>query len=466
MPKLIKFCNLYSYLEQRDEELLEAIRHRCLGKILSPGLKYKGITFIFPNPELRKKIIEGVYSSNPKEASKIIKSLVIPLPLITGKDFKNEDQIGNLMGATMGVDSVSDVEVQLSGGIVLSKATDFKTDDDVSNIAIWNITSGEMPTSPSETPYTAPKKISTKKTKGSAELVRNAGSVGGVSFGGVSSSDHIRQTIAEKVEQSYLTALQSKSPDVGYYRAVITLLESLSDSTYKKILPMLDKNPIINFYLLVEPYKKSKSDFTLSDTEISGWNYDSNKQELPELRQKHHFLLNGKVERKGGDEPTPTKVKYIATPEEIKLFIEKIQKRHEKLSSGRSSSANEQDLLRIATLSSKNIVDGIQKAYKKTYKSDASKRLWQDEFRFALRQIVRELQATPSSIEQADKFVKEFQHFIKIQMPSNDYESELQYVKEIESVDPSDHFTAQVLFVNSQNFLYQNGITKDSIELK
>ena len=247
--KLQKYCRIFQWVEDKNEDLATAIRDLCMEGALS-ARRGNGTTFILPTEAVIKKICEATYGPNPEEAVALIEGHIIPDIVRTAADF-NSGQ-GSRLGIKLEVKSTSGEKVTLAGGAVLVIASDFRPliKD---KIAVWVAESGDVPLTGS--PFV--KKSPAPATKRGRSVVR-----GGRPEGDPHASGSKRMDLTIKLETAFKACIQQKlckSTHNTYLTLMIQLMAHLKDtdeSLYSSIGPMLSKSPIVSWYLIVEPYKK------------------------------------------------------------------------------------------------------------------------------------------------------------------------------------------------------------------
>jgi hypothetical protein len=447
--KLQKYCRIFQWVEVKDDALAGAIRDLCMEGALSGGRR-SGATFLFPSTGVRKEIVKKAYSADAEQAIRLLDAHIIPDSVRTAADFKRG--VGSRLGIKLEVESASGSAVTLKGGAKLKPASDFhplRKD----NIAVWEVESGEVPL---EGPaFEAPKRGRGEYHGGNADPSGN---------GALNS----RQVLASTVENDYDKCMRSdrcrtKDPYLAHSVSLLNFLKGNHPNVLVAVLPMIDRDPAVTFYLLVEPYKTEGSDYVLSDDILfgpSGWNgaevfegavsefqgfFDSlGSQSAPSAEDQSsgnpvvpYVFKDAGFVRSGIDNvrlqivgEDGRKANKIATPKLVHQVYESLI--------AQNAIGGAQPILPDDTI---RLLPG-------------SKKLWQDELRFVLHAALMEMRGQPSY--QTAQFA-EIVRMVRFSRPGNDYSSEAQ-LSNVEllqqNVSAQAEFSLLIKFINSTDFLY------------
>ena len=252
--KATKFCSIQNWLIQEDSELYDAITQICATKRINPS-KYGGITFIVPDKATRKAFIDAAYNDH-ELALAIFLSHVVSERLVPERF---QSPIGSKLGILFNVKSISAKSVKIVGNagkdIAITPIVYGK------EIAIWQA-DGQMPlTGDAYKPHRNDKKAE----GGAADKIK-------YKTDGLS----LRTQIALRVERDFPNSF-IKGQNI-YLAKVISLLCHLQHNhknIFNAVLPLIDRDPIVTFYILLEPYKRDPPYilpcYILSDNESIKW---------------------------------------------------------------------------------------------------------------------------------------------------------------------------------------------------
>ncbi len=256
--ELVYFCRIFQWVQKQDPDFADAIKDLCMEGALSN--KY-GVTFLYPTDKsYRQKIIDKTYSEDANEAVRMLESLLVPIALLSGRDW-DKQPVGNKCRVLFKVKVVDSGTVEIEGKepIVLTLCSEFKKLGNNQNAVVWLVKKGTLPTSGGEL-YEMPK-LERKAPKGKT---------------GAGDDDNIvRILIAMSVEGQFKSCMMADrckkyNPYIGTMISLLKFLKSKYPDVYKDILPLLDYDPIISFYLIVQPYKTTGKYF-LSDDVLRDW---------------------------------------------------------------------------------------------------------------------------------------------------------------------------------------------------
>ncbi len=284
--KLQKHCRIFLWVEGHDPALAQAIRDLCMEGALSPGRASSGVTFLYPTAAVRKEIIEKAYGPDAEEALRLLDANIIPEVVRTPAEFRRVG--GNRPGVQLKVVGAEGSLVRLEGGAVLRPAEDFsplRKD----NIAVWTVEEGELPTEgpPAPKPSGA---VRPRVSGGRARRRAHGGQpdapppVAAESQPLLGDMEHLsaRAVLAAKTEAAFNTCMQkdrcrSYDPYLDVVASLLLWLQSPKGDPdrFLGVLPLIDRDPVSCFYILLEPYK-TRGEYLLPDDLLFGgpdhWN--------------------------------------------------------------------------------------------------------------------------------------------------------------------------------------------------
>lgn len=232
---LTKFCRIYVYIEQREPGFAELIRSMCLEGMLSPGRRNVGITFLFPDAALIKKIEDKAYSGDEEEAVRLIQTLIIPDVFQTSAEFGKRPS-GSRFGVKFDVEKAEGDKVVFKG-FEIKKVKDFAGLRN-ENLAVWDLVKGLPPMTGAA--YIPPEREMNKTRGGADEVPR------------LPSTKPLRLLAAEAAEEAYKANLD----DSVYLKKAVSLMIYLREYeplVIDTLVPVLDYDPMATFYILFEP---------------------------------------------------------------------------------------------------------------------------------------------------------------------------------------------------------------------
>ncbi len=256
--RLSKYCRIFQWVETQDSALAGAIRDLCMEGQLWPR-RGRGVTFLYPKEKAyREEIIAKTYSDEAEQAIRMLEALILPVHVATPADFRGD--IGSKLGVKLEVESISGGKIMLQGGVQLAAAPSFeplRRD----NIAVWLLEAGRAPLDGAEwRPSRSPPKPKRTVRGGSSR----------------------RLMLADRTMQAFIGCMD-KPPDFctayhPYLANVVSLLNFLDKrhpDLLQKVRPVLDRDPIVTFFLLIEPHRQS-APYLLDDSVLFGgplaWN--------------------------------------------------------------------------------------------------------------------------------------------------------------------------------------------------
>jgi hypothetical protein len=442
--QLTKYCRIFQWLQARDPDFAGAIRDLCLEALLNPSGRSPGVTFLYPKDKAyRDDIIEKAYSDDANEAAKHIESLIIPDALLQCSDFQRRP-VGSRLGVKYAVESAGQGKVKLANGVELAAVEDFHTGEwREADIAIWYVVKGRLPLSGES--YKPPPRE--RKAKGGAEgaplvLLNN------------------RQLAASKVEAAFDKTMREGKihldhPYLGKVVSLMNYLQHHSPDTFQTVLPILDYDPIVSYYLLLEPYKNpSSGPYLIPDSLVEGeggWNNaDAYGNAVEEYVALFTNLPNSQVtsatDLQTGDPVIPYVFRdqpYIAT--QVDLVRQQCE----------ANPRNIQSIIEdaYALLGGQNTVGGVGPILPTSTKGAiaGSKKFWQDQFRFIVGMAIQRMYSGPYSTATFDKIIVD----LRLAHPGNNYGSEVNLTDLMKaSAVKTAAFMVASKFVRSTDFLY------------
>jgi hypothetical protein len=282
----VKHCQIFTWVEAQDPALADAIRHLCLAGLFHPRGR-PGVTLLYPKDKsFREEIVSKADGENAEEAVSLIESLVLSDVYRTGADFAQKP-VGSARGVKLNVESADASRVRLAGGLELVPAEDFRLltrGEGTPPLAVWYIAKGRPPLEGEAFHPPAPKRRARGGGPGRAPGLPND-----------------RAHLAARTACEFDRCMQKDrcrefDPYLARSVSLLRFLQLQHPDEYTKVLPLIDYNPLLTFYLLLEP---AKPDPRLLADELlfgdGGWNgaclyenavedYLSVFRELPELK--------------------------------------------------------------------------------------------------------------------------------------------------------------------------------------
>jgi len=448
--ELNKYCRIFRWIESQDPEFAEIIRDLCLERSLTPGPHQSGVTFLYPKDKAyRQEIITNAYSKDADEAVRIIESLIIPEALIHGSDFKKYP-IGSKLGVKYDVESADASMVTLANGVELVPTHNFHTlASRKGKLAIWIVNKGRLPLVGKEY-KPQPHKPSMKSKK------RKIG-------GGESDEEEdieralpYRQMLALELQVEFISCMRRNGDKCKKYNPYLAKMVSLLNyldhnhkSVLEKVVVFLDYDPLISFYLIVEPFK-TKGELLIPDNILFGpncWNcVDCYTDAVAEYLKFFNKMANTK--------PTADMPRVFCLRSDLNNEINTLREKY--YNNDNIFSAIEVFQKDYGNLVDNNKINNIGPVLPKSSKDALTlyKKIWQDEFRFKISSEVYALYMQHEFNEH--NFITMFTT-LHTQLVGNDYEKEtmLTNIKELrDTVSKKSHALEYLVFVKSSDFLY------------
>jgi hypothetical protein len=290
MPKSRTFyCSVISFLDAKYSSYAEAIRDLCVDRELLPRRHGYGLTFVIPKD---KKIIDNIVkavdsdnSSDLTNATRFVRSCIIPIKIDDGSNFLNRP-IGNKL-TKLKVSDASANKMSISPDVVITKATDFQAQEG-HEIAIWYLESGTIPTEGDHFMVPMqPKPDKARKVKGGFEDSTS-----------VSDSTHVmRSQIYERIQQYFVYALCCKQANmykkctpVNTYVSILNQMNSDDRAVFIRALPF---SALASMYICIQP-EKTTGTYVVPDSIINriGDSYEGTTK-LPEFDQLMNYTPDG-----------------------------------------------------------------------------------------------------------------------------------------------------------------------------
>jgi hypothetical protein len=450
---LIKYCRIFQWVEAKDEDFAGAIRDLCKEGALSGGRS--GATFLFPTAAVRKEIVKKAYTTEAEEAITLLDAHIISDSVRTSADFKRG--VGSRLRIKLEVEAASGDTVTLTGGAKLKVAADFRPLNK-DNIAVWEVVSGEVPTTG---PEFVPPKVTRGGRPGKEHHRAHAAYSGGTAL-------NSRQVLAANVESEYNNCMRAdrcrtKDPYLAHTVSMLNFLKGKRPELLVMVLPIIDRDPAVTFYLLVEPYKTSGSDFVLPDEVLfgdSGWNGASIYEGAVSEFEGYFGSLSAQgapsaEDRSSGDPVVPYVYRDAGY---IRSAIDNVRLQIVGADGHNANKVTTPKLVHqvYESLIAQNAIGGAQPILPDdTIRLlPGSKKLWQDELRFMLHAALQTLRKEAAYNEGS---FAEIVRMLRFSRPGNNYSAEasLSNVELLQSnVAPQAEFEMLLKFINSTDFLY------------
>jgi hypothetical protein len=436
-----KYCRIHQWVSDQDPKFANAIRELCLEGALSGGRS--GVTFLYPKDEAyRAEIVEKAFSMDADKAVEMVNSLIIPMYLASGKDFSEQD-IGSRGGVKFDVKSADSGKVKLDGDVELTLSDDFvPLDNRQGSLAVWIVSKGRPPLTG------APFKAGAgrpKKTEGGAERKYHGGREE------LARGD--RALLATAVEAAYGQSVLARTPN-PYLCKSVSLLNYLRLSRpelYGAVLPLIDYEPIVTFYILLEPYKRTGEYILPNDVLFGegGWGGAEIYSDAVREYEAHFAAAPGAAGADASAVPAIYRDRAAVAAQ-----VDQLRAQFARGSKPRDAPKIVCEM--YATLAAQNSIAGLGPILPAATLRiiSGAKKLWQDELRFHLHYTLRELRAAPFS---ASEFNSEVVQTLRNMRPGNNYDRETSLTNPGDlqwNTSPSMELLLLNKFVNSTDFLY------------
>ena len=153
-----RYCSILNYIKNSDEDLYDIITDLCIARWFTPRRK-NGITFLFPDSALVKKIKKIVGEDEPEKVIPLFKALILDDYLPEPSDFENKkSDIPTRDRKKLPIKNVSGDKIILSNGATLSPDKSFKPRSDRMNMAVYKLSGNLVPTDTEKADYSNLKK--------------------------------------------------------------------------------------------------------------------------------------------------------------------------------------------------------------------------------------------------------------------------------------------------------------------
>ena len=417
-----KYCSIMKWIEEQDNDFANALKDICMENRLANA------TFLYPTDKAYRKEIIDKAEKETEVGLALAESLIIPDVLVTENDFISRP-IGSKGGIKYEAELVGG-KVMIQKTVELAQAPTFRplnkrTDRD----AVWLIVKGKLPTTGE--PF-SPNSKRVKK--------------GGAPDNGSGISSKKRSDYAQMLESKFIACAckDNCSTQNPFLEAVVSLLNFLNEhhkEIFETIVPLIDSNPVIAFYILFEPYKLT-GDYLIPHGVLyseDGWNEQTQIGNLKEdylefFTQTYPCLLYTDLDSVksaiSSARESCGQVPPKAIPKVTEIYSQLI---------ANNSINSASPIYPASTI--KNLT--------------ADKKLWQDEFRITISKSLEDARVLPPS-EKESSLKKIFDN-IKLTWPGDDYIKERRYTKKSaqdEAPVKRDGFEAISLFIKSHDFLY------------
>ena len=411
--KLKMYCHIHQWVDVKDGALAGVFTDLCMKNALAGGRS--GATLLYPTAAVRKEIATKAYSAAPEEAIRLLNAHIIPTAVRTAANFRSG--VGSRLGIKLEVESASDSDstVTLKGGATLKPASDFLSLRN--NLAVWEVKSGEVPLEGAA--FEAPKRGRGEYRGGSAFI-------------------NSRQELAATVENAYDMCMRSdrcrtKDPYLAHAVSLLNFLKGTHPNALVAVLPMIDRDPAVTFYLLVEPYKTEGTDYVLDHDVLfgpNGWNGAEVFEGAVSEFQGFFNSLGSQAAPSAEDSTSGNPVVPYVFRGDAGFIRSGIDNVRMQIIGSDGRNANKVSTPPLVhqvyeILITRNAISGAQPILPNDTirRLPGSKKLWQDELRFMLHAALMGLRDQPSY--QTSQFA-EIVRMLRFSRPGNHYSDEAQ----------------------------------------
>ena len=446
--QLAKYCRIFQWVEDQDADFAGAIRDLCLEGLLSPGSGGRGVTLLYPNKACREEIVSKEYSDDAEAAVKLVEAHILPDVFSKSADFSSHP-VGNRLGFLLDKPAVSGGTVKFEGGLTIKIADSFHPlggrDGRDRQIAVWLVESGRGPL--------------TGAAYRPAPAAKRGGAVGGGRRRAIGGGPTPRQQLAAAAESDFdqcmaLDRCRTRNPYLAAVVSLLRFLQAKAPDAFLAVLPILDYDPVISFYLLLEPYK-AQGDLLLAEGLLFGdgaWNgtiaYGDAVADYESIIRSAAGRTDAVATDRQGAPCVPMVFRDRAR---VAAAVDKVRMAITALSPRQGADAVKQH---YATLAGENrILDVSPVLPDATNAALAGERkLWQDEFRFFVHAALEPLRQQYVSADFAALV-----HDLREVRPGNSYAKEISLLNTEDlksSVAPNADMMLIKQFVKSTDFLY------------
>lgn len=274
-------CSLSHFLEKSGgqySQFYDLINGLCIQYVLSPK-KLAGITVIFPNEKLLKKIAtladSGVYT-DALMARKLIQSLILKAKIKNTDEWhKYTNDCPNWLGQTVPLKIDSNGKVLVNGKQVIHDNS-FVDTSEKQNISVWKLLSDDDKGVGITNPESALKYdivVKQPEKKGSSENYEG----GRKPFDGASCRAQIISVIENHVsalcmiDASRTNSINEQTYFVGYSNSLLMYLNKPEyKNVFNRVFPLMTSDSMIDLYILIDPHDMSKEPL-VEEYIIQGW---------------------------------------------------------------------------------------------------------------------------------------------------------------------------------------------------
>lgn len=456
--KVQKYCRIFNWIQDYDEELAEVMTNLCIDRICDTTKKYPSITFLMPKGKFRTEIIDMAYSSTPEKAVDMIISCVLPYGFSSIESFNSaqSSQIGNKLRYLFPkIVSPNSKTVAFEDKLVIKTSNPKMIPRDGVKIFVWDIESGQPPNNfnkyVSKQEYIIPD--GSRQIKGGVDCTLDPIS---------QLNSKPRALFAQSIEQLVRDEIQKIHSKNPYLPVVVLLLHRLIEranyQVFLKVRPILDIDPIITFYILLEPYKLV-GEYLVSDDIFNQRLFDAilkSRNVFEDPSDEYRKILNKQIEEN------------YASFNNTKSLIEAVNGIRNKLLNETEARMLPEEILRIYNyLEEKNEIKSVSgdaatisnvfpESLVAHYQNNHNKRLWQDEYRFIIGECLRTMKTEPDADARAIVF-NNLCNSLKLNLRGDDYSNELCIMNNSDyplTACVRDRVRMMQYFVNSPDFIF------------
>jgi len=242
-------CSAFQWLEANEADLAQAIKGLCLDRLVGAH----DITFLVPGAAVQKEIIDGQNSGTDAatdRANLLVKAHIVRAYLASPEDFNRD--LGSAAGVRLRAKDIKPSGVTLQDGAVLVRREANRRTG--ATFAIWDVKSGAVSTDGEH--------FEMKKQAPGGHHKQGGG--GGMSRIGAA-------VLAESEFRAALACGCASAAFLGRAFALLTHLRVCGGDTFLRAQGVIDLDPVITFYLLLQPFK-TVGEYLVSDDLLFGAN--------------------------------------------------------------------------------------------------------------------------------------------------------------------------------------------------
>lgn len=425
---------ILDWIRIQDNSFAQLIDELALEYSLIPK-KDNGLTFIFP-AKAQRLILTKLLHNNAENVALQIRACIIPIALHTEQDFLTFP-----IGSELKVAYTAKVQ---QNGVVINDSHIIKRVATYNNksAAIWQVV--ELIGKSAWLPVTG-------RAYNPADIVKKRCIMGGAPI--VTPKIVVyRERDAAKVEKEYVDYIQGGYGMNPYLTRVVGFLYALKvhcdkgserhqQVMYERILPLLDLNPLVSYYIIFEPYRICGSnDFLVSD-KIYHSCYSHDVPMIKSVDYLTFFSAHHKI-----NNPSVSRSKFYSDRSAVISAVRKLRESCDNPRDAHSFIAKAYTMLE-----SRNSIGGLTNVYPSLF--EPYRLRWADQFRSNVNNIIRNF----SRATQAEDFTELFS-YVKFIMPGINLKAELMFLSpeplEKRTVAPKFDLIALYKFLNTSDFLY------------